>query len=131
MAAGCDPGGNSGTKNNGTGAAAGAQNPMPATVPVVVLANPLAGCQQCHVDVETKYVKSRHSAAKVACTNCHGPSKGHLADENNEVKPDVRFVRAEVDRLCGKCHACSRPAEMRAGEKVCTDCHGSHVLVRK
>jgi hypothetical protein len=98
--------------------------------------NPLAGCQQCHVDVETKYVKSLHFKGKVACMDCHGPSKGHLADENNEIKPDKLFTRKNTDRLCGDCHACSRPklppttSQPPSERKVCTDCHGSHELAR-
>ncbi|MGA2498282.1 MAG: hypothetical protein ABSH20_11110 [Tepidisphaeraceae bacterium] len=115
--------------------AAGTRPARPATAPSAQ-ANPLAGCVQCHVDVERKYVKSLHFQRKIACTSCHGPSKGHLADENNEVKPDVVFARNDVDSRCERCHDCPRPAEARANErkpldKVCTDCHGSHTLVRK
>ncbi|NQU24834.1 MAG: hypothetical protein HQ567_26425 [Candidatus Nealsonbacteria bacterium] len=93
--------------------------------------NPLAGCQQCHVDIEDEYAPSLHFKQKVSCKDCHGPSKGHLADENNEVKPDRLFARKDVDRLCGKCHECARETDdetpgQRA--KVCTDCHGPHDL---
>ena len=93
--------------------------------------NPLAGCQQCHVDIEDEYAVSLHFTEKVSCKDCHGPSEGHLADENNEVKPDEVFARKDVDRLCDKCHECSRPtaAESPADRsKVCTDCHGPHDL---
>jgi len=95
--------------------------------------NPLAGCQQCHVDIEDEYAPSLHFKQKVSCKDCHGPSEGHLADENNEVKPDEVFARKDVDRLCAKCHECSRPtaAESPADRsKVCTDCHGPHDLAR-
>jgi hypothetical protein len=94
--------------------------------------NPLAGCQLCHVDVEDEYVESEHFHEKVACTECHGPSKGHVADENNEVKPDEVFARKDVDRLCSKCHDCERdippgwsdlPPDKR---KVCSECHLAH-----
>ena len=96
--------------------------------------NPLAGCQLCHVDVEDEYTPSRHFKEKIACTKCHGRSEGHLADENNEVKPDEVFAREDVDRLCSECHECSRepandpPVESAAQRRVCTDCHGSHEL---
>jgi hypothetical protein len=98
--------------------------------------NPLAGCSLCHVDVEDEFVKTAHFTHKVGCRTCHGPSEGHLADENNEVKPDEIFARADVDRLCADCHQCERPAPAHAAgaqvpeHKVCTDCHGSHTLVR-
>jgi len=96
--------------------------------------NPLAGCSICHVDVEDEFVGTLHFEEKVGCSTCHGPSEGHLADENNEVKPDEVFARFDVDRLCERCHECPRPASetpelMHEGEpKVCTDCHGPHDL---
>lgn len=99
-------------------------------------ANPLAGCTVCHVDVGDKFVGSKHAEEEITCTDCHGPSEGHVADENNGVKPDEVFVHEDVDRLCGDCHDCSRPGPTRApdplpeGWKVCTECHGSHELTR-
>lgn len=93
--------------------------------------NPLAGCQQCHVDIEDEYAVSLHFKQKASCKDCHGPSEGHLADENNEVKPDEVFARKDVDRLCGECHECSRPTATEPPEqrsKVCIDCHGPHDL---
>ena len=94
--------------------------------------NPLAGCTLCHVDIEDEFVGSLHFEEKVGCTTCHGPSAGHAADENNEVKPDEMFARPVVDRLCEVCHECPRP-EPEAPEltadgrrKVCIDCHGPH-----
>ena len=91
-------------------------------------ANPLAGCTLCHVDIEDEYVGSTHYDEGVACAKCHGPSEGHVADENNEVKPDELFAREDVDRLCEACHDCSRqiPPEKPPEPKVCTDCHGPH-----
>jgi len=95
-------------------------------------ANPLAGCTMCHTDIEEEFVGSAHFNKNVGCVKCHGPSEGHVADENNEVKPDELFAREDVDRLCGVCHGCSRPTEAEmsrpALRKVCTDCHGSHNL---
>jgi len=97
--------------------------------------NPLAGCSICHVDVEDEFVGSLHFEEKVGCTTCHGPSEGHLADENNEVKPDEAFARPDVNRLCQRCHECSRskppkPELTQDGQrKVCTDCHGAHDVV--
>ena len=92
--------------------------------------NPLAGCTLCHVDIEDEFIGSRHFAEEVACIDCHGLSEGHLANENNEIKPDEMFAREDVDRLCGECHKCSRAPEAEASSKgkVCTDCHGAHDL---
>lgn len=93
--------------------------------------NPLAGCTMCHVDVEDEYVPSKHYAEKVSCKRCHGKSEGHLADENNEVKPDRMFTRANTDDFCEECHECGReppePPDLPAAEhKICTECHGAH-----
>jgi len=94
--------------------------------------NPLAGCSLCHVDVEDEYVGTAHFKESVGCKTCHGPSKGHLADENNEVKPDEMFARKDVDRLCAECHECDRPEPTKPAKGkdkkplVCTDCHGHH-----
>ena len=91
-------------------------------------ANPLAGCTLCHVDIEDEYIGSTHYEEAVACTKCHGPSEGHVADENNEIKPDELFAREDADRLCGACHDCPRPKPDKPSPepKVCTDCHGPH-----
>ncbi len=93
--------------------------------------NPLAGCQQCHVDVEQEFIGSVHFNEDIACTDCHGPSEGHLADENNDVKPDELFARHDVDRLCSDCHRCARreEADPPGHSKVCTECHGWHAIV--
>jgi hypothetical protein len=90
--------------------------------------NPLAGCKQCHVDVDHESIGSVHYDEKVGCTDCHGASEGHIADENNDVKPDEVFARENVDRLCSACHECFReePAVAAPEAKVCTDCHGWH-----
>ena len=95
--------------------------------------NPMAGCLQCHVDIESAYKSSKHyQVGKTRCIDCHGPSLEHVGDENNEVKPDERFARADIDSLCGECHDCSRtippsPATLPLNKpKVCTDCHPAH-----
>jgi hypothetical protein len=92
--------------------------------------NPLAGCTMCHIDVEDEFVGGVHYKEKVACVKCHGKSEGHVADENNEVKPEELFARKDVDRLCGVCHECPRPEEAKPAaeppRKVCTECHGAH-----
>ena len=99
--------------------------------------NPLSGCLQCHVDVEGEHLRSKHHRIlNIDCIDCHGPSEGHLADENNEVKPEETFARKDVDRLCKKCHTCSRkilPSRTKISPekwKVCTDCHTAHRFAR-
>ena len=108
--------------------------PNPTTTapqPVPEEGNPLGGCSQCHVDCEDELAGTEHLAEGVGCIKCHGPSKGHAADENNEVLPDKLYAREDIDSFCGECHECPRetdhePAVPRSEEKVCTDCHGPH-----
>lgn len=100
-----------------------------------VAANPLGGCGMCHVDVEDEFIGSLHDTEAVGCVKCHGPSKGHSADENNDVLPDHIFAGKEIDKMCEECHECSRsgPRSLDVGadgqRKLCTECHGAHKLV--
>lgn len=94
--------------------------------------NPLGGCGMCHVDVMDELAGTRHFAHGVGCIRCHGPSKPHLADENNEVKPDRVYTKKTVDAFCASCHKCSRPhatlTTSPAKPQTCVDCHGAHKL---
>lgn len=96
--------------------------------------NPFGGCGMCHVDVLDELAGGEHLAADIGCVRCHGPSKAHLADENNEVKPDRMPSRDQIDSFCGSCHKCTRPvrpvrpAATQPKPKICTDCHGTHKL---
>lgn len=97
--------------------------------------NPLGGCAMCHVDVVDDLKGTAHLAHGVGCIRCHGASKAHAADENNEVKPDRVLTRKTADGFCAGCHKCSRaaaafPGKASARQKHCTDCHGAHTLRR-
>ena len=99
-------------------------------------ANPLGGCELCHADLEKGFVASKHYAEKVGCIKCHGPSDGHIRDENNEVLPDRLFVRKDIDEFCGECHECERDTHKdlvvaSQPKPVCTNCHDAHSLVSK
>ncbi len=93
----------------------------------------LSGCTVCHVDVANAFAGSKHRQKGIDCTRCHGLSKGHIEDENNEVKPERVFRRHEIDRWCDGCHfrsckhaegvAVLSPASKR---RTCADCHGAH-----
>ncbi len=92
------------------------------------------GCEMCHVDVEDELVTSVHYTDGVGCVKCHGPSEGHSADENNDVKPDHVYGPDQIDAFCGSCHECSRPRVAASAEapqpkrKICTECHQTHSL---
>jgi hypothetical protein len=93
-----------------------------------------SSCAVCHVDAADQWNGTVHERSAVGCVECHGPSHGHVEDENNEVSPDEVFVRADVDRLCAECHRCGRapvtPAQAAllpaVTPAVCTDCHIAH-----
>jgi len=93
----------------------------------------LGGCTICHVDMADDLAGSKHEKAGIGCVTCHGHSKGHVEDENNEVKPDRLFARREIDRFCNGCHLATCPraqTEERlpvgVNRKTCADCHGAH-----
>ena len=94
--------------------------------------NPLGGCGLCHVDVVDELAGTEHAAYRIACIHCHGRSKAHLADENNEVKPDRVWTKKTVDVLCASCHRCERPQPALTASptkpRTCADCHGAHKL---
>jgi len=90
----------------------------------------MGGCGICHIDVEDELFPTVHFKEKIGCIKCHGKSKAHLADENNEVLPDRVFTKKTIDKFCQKCHDCGREEEAvkPAVKKICTDCHGAHTL---
>src|SRR3954469_20063940 len=45
-------------------------------------------CARCHGVSVLEWGISKHVAEKTTCQKCHGPSKEHVANERNEVKPD-------------------------------------------
>jgi hypothetical protein len=107
-----------------------------ATATELVDENPFAGCDMCHIDIVDELAGTKHEAEGVGCIKCHGPSRSHTQDENNEVKPDMVFVREDIDMFCSGCHQCSRPPATAPSTKplsaqmVCTDCHGVHKIRR-
>ena len=70
---------------------------------------------------------SGHPKAGTDCVACHLPSKGHVADERNNVKPE-RLPRGEqIAALCASCHAGGCPKTKAAAG--CQTCHHVHALV--
>ena len=93
----------------------------------------LSGCVVCHVDVADEIKGSLHEKGGIGCTTCHGHSKAHVQDENNEVKPDRVFPRHEIDPFCTGCHldSCAHAQTKHLGppatpRKTCANCHGAH-----
>ncbi len=49
----------------------------------------LAGsCGRCHVVSVLEWGGSKHFRAGTGCTQCHGVSEGHVADERNNIRPE-------------------------------------------
>jgi sulfatase modifying factor 1 len=83
-------------------------------------------CSRCHVAQVLEWSTSSHQNANVACQNCHGPSKAHVANERNEVKPDRLPRAAAIAGLCQTCHASGCPKTAR--RDACESCHHPHAL---
>jgi len=106
-------------------------------------------CYVCHIDLQTEKITTTHLDQAVTCDECHGPSAHHMHDEMLMTKPDVLFGRAEVDQMCKRCHqphknqqaveafrkewsGRTRPnGRAVTAESICTDCHGTHNIVKK
>ena len=66
-------------------------------------------CARCHVSTALEWGIARHSTITNRtrlpnCTGCHGPSKGHVMDEENGIKPDRVPRGAAIAALCVECH---------------------------
>ena len=108
-----------------------------------------AHCCVCHGDLRTEKIAVAHLAEDITCEDCHGESVLHMHDEMLMTKPDRLYGRDEVVPTCRKCHARhmdeKRVEEFRAKwlgrrrpngrtiakESICTDCHGTHNIVRE
>jgi hypothetical protein len=106
-------------------------------------------CYVCHLDLQTELITTVHLSAAVTCDKCHGPSASHMHDEMLMTKPDILYGRQEVDKMCSRCHQPHKnPDAVEAfrkewsgrtrpngravtEESVCTDCHGTHNIVKK
>jgi len=85
-------------------------------------------CARCHVVSVLEWGISGHGKkGHPDCQGCHGPSRGHVADERNGVKPDRLPRGAEIASLCAGCHAPQCPKTSAAGE--CQKCHHVHALL--
>ena len=101
-------------------------------------------CFVCHVNYMAEEIAIAHAKADVSCAACHGPSDAHIADESwasggNGTAPDRMYTRDKVNSSCMACHPKNKMdtpqhlailADM-GGQKVCTDCHGSHRLPQR
>jgi formylglycine-generating enzyme required for sulfatase activity len=84
-------------------------------------------CARCHVVSVLEWGISGHVAAKTTCQRCHGPSKEHVANERNEVKPDRLPRGAQIARMCMDCHDGGCPKTQQAVS--CQKCHHVHALI--
>jgi hypothetical protein len=101
-------------------------------------------CFVCHVNYMQEELATIHAKANVSCATCHGPSDAHIADESwasggNGTAPDRMYTRDKINSSCMACHPKDKidTPQHRAiladlgGQKVCTDCHGSHRLPKR
>jgi len=85
-------------------------------------------CARCHVVSVLEWSLSGHVNAEVDCQECHGPSRKHVANERNEVKPDhLPRGAVQVTQLCSKCHETGCPETVEVQD--CKKCHHAHALI--
>src|SRR5262249_8488941 len=84
-------------------------------------------CARCHVVSVLEWGISKHAAGRTACQKCHGPSKGHVANERNEVKPDRLPRGPRIAKTCMGCHDAGCPKTREAVS--CQKCHHVHALI--
>ena len=84
-------------------------------------------CSRCHVLSVLEWSVSGHVEAETTCQECHGTSRGHVANERNEVKPDRRPTGAKIAALCLDCHDAGCPEVQRID--ACQECHHMHALL--
>jgi formylglycine-generating enzyme required for sulfatase activity len=84
-------------------------------------------CARCHVVSVLEWRISGHLKAGTDCVACHGPSLGHVRNEQNEVKPDRVPRQAESAKLCLSCHNAGCPKT--PSQTSCEDCHHVHGLM--
>src|SRR3954469_5178019 len=78
-------------------------------------------CARCHVVSVLEWGISGHVAAGTDCQKCHGPSKAHVANERNEVKPDRLPRGAQIAQTCQRCHDAGCPKTLETA--ACQKCH--------
>ena len=100
----------------------------------------LTACSDCHAGEFKMYDKSFHgdlvmnegSKKAPACGDCHG--------SHGIISPSSPAFRAAVPDMCGRCHGDKRSTYLDtyhgksqslggASTAVCTDCHGSHMIL--
>ncbi|MFO0889502.1 MAG: SUMF1/EgtB/PvdO family nonheme iron enzyme [Isosphaeraceae bacterium] len=84
-------------------------------------------CARCHVVSVLEWGVSKHVASGTTCRDCHGPSRAHVANERNEVKPDALPRSDQIATSCLRCHeaGCPETEETRS----CQKCHHVHALL--
>ncbi len=104
-------------------------------------------CQVCHLNFMTERLAASHARTNIGCATCHGPSDAHIADESwasggNGTPPDKMFTRSQVYHSCLACHTGEQVFakvqkhgpfwwSIASQEKICTDCHGQHRMVKR
>jgi hypothetical protein len=62
-----------------------------------------------------------------ACRTGSEHASNHVANENNEIKPDQVFPRENMNPVCGECHAgVETHLKMPSESSPCAICHDVH-----
>ena len=91
-------------------------------------------CDVCHLNYQEEKLAKTHKRAGVGCETCHGISDKHSEDEDNVIRPDIMYAKAQVMPFCMGCHKKEKLlkedehedlfSNSAAPKDTCTDCHG-------
>jgi hypothetical protein len=102
-------------------------------------------CQVCHINFMKEELTEVHAKAGIGCSNCHGPSDAHIADESwasggNGTAPDIMYTRQKINPFCVECHTRAKIGEIEMhkelfdvpeGKRTCVECHGKHLMAQR
>ena len=77
-------------------------------------------CARCHVVSVLEWGISGHVVEDIHCQKCHGSSRGHVANERNEVKPDRRPRGAAIAKPPATRPDARRPFRFNPARNVIT-----------
>lgn len=107
-----------------------------------VLQDTESPCFYCHADLFFETQDGIHEQNGINCVSCHGKSEEHTLAEDNRIKPEKIYKKAEIANFCGECHndelkdyTLSIHSTIDSSNAIvmptCSDCHKGHKFEKK